>query len=143
MSTGVIVHTQPTHVLPLTRPQLTKWLGKPSLVPLIAKLKDADKKTIEKKIAKIKPPDPKKLKPTKTLRTPVPEPEGMTRDKDGNVIVDLIEPTDLLKELKATKYVARASVCAREARKEARTNHPFAHNNLPPPPARPHTRARP
>ena len=84
--------------------ELIKWLGKPSLSSLIAKLKEGDQKTIEKKTAKFKPPDPAKVKPPKTMRNPPPPPEGMTRDKDGNVLIDLIEPVDLLKELPKTEY---------------------------------------
>jgi len=80
--------------------ELAKWMGAPCLMFSINKLNDKDSKAFLKKLEEF---PPSSMKPPRTLRSP-PPPQDYEFDESFNLVIGLVEPVDLLAELKKTEY---------------------------------------
>ena len=91
--------------------ELCRWMGRPALEFMVYKLKDKDAEELGKAIAAF-PAKPQEvaLKPPRAMKVP-PPPENSAEkydfDANGNCVVDLVEPVDMLENLKKTDYDER------------------------------------
>ena len=85
--------------------EIVKWMGPPSLGFAINRLDDKQKAALTKAT---KDSHPNGMTPTKVLRSPLPPPDPpLVRDDDGNVVIDLVEPVNLIEALAKTEYKAK------------------------------------
>ena len=82
--------------------ELAKWMGQPCLAFAFGKLSDKAAKEVAAKLEGL--PKPSEAKAERVLKVPFEAPEEYEFDDDGNLVIDLVEPVDMLANLAATEY---------------------------------------